>query len=285
VATLLLKRGVRLIRWSLVILCLAASVQAASVWKVSRSDDHVLYLGGSLHALRPTDYPLPSAYNRAFDASSNLVLEDDPATPVNAIKKFYKSAYYPKGDALKNHLDPRTYDYLRRFVGLHNVPEAELEKLRPWALLWVLWSSSTNPLGVEAFLAHRAQANHKLMSGLESFREHSEVVSGLPDKQAELALLQTFISASAPDTSAKIVEAWRKGDVETIARLTRDDFRDLPSLYERMVLARNRAWMVKLERFLDSDRTYFVVVGAGHLGGPEGLLALLRSRGYQIEQI
>lgn len=272
--------------------CFAPKARAASgcVWKITASDGGTLYLGGSIHALRSTDYPLPSAYNRAFDASARLAFEDDPHVSVWTMKKFVKSGEYPKGDSLKNHLDPRTYDYLRRVFGLMNVSEAKFAKLRPWVILEVLWSPNlsglSSELGVEGFLAQRALANAKPISGLESFREHAEVLSGLTDRQAEMAILLTFIpQQDEKGAQNRGLDEWRRGDVDALERSFRQSFRDYPSFAERLIDARNRAWLPKIERFLHSHDTYFVVVGAAHLGGPNGVLALLRARGFVIQQL
>jgi len=263
---------------------------AACVWKVTRPKGGILYLGGSIHALRSSDYPLPAAYSRAFDASTHLVLEDDPNVRSATIKKFLKTGEYPKGDSLKNHIDPRVYDYLRRVFAAWVVPEDKIARLRPWALIMVLWSPSlhglSQDLGIEEFLTRRARANGKPVTGLESFREHYEIISGLSDYQAELVLLLNFIPhESGTETRRRSMEAWRKGDVETIDRLDREALRDVPSFRERLIEARNRNWIPRIEKYLSSKDTYFVVVGAGHMGGSEGLLALLKRRGYRIEQL
>ena len=260
--------------------------KGASVWKVTGPNGGTIYLGGSIHGLDSTDYPLPSAYNRAFDASSALVIEDDPNVSRRAAEKFYKSGFYPKGDSLKNHIDPRTYEYLRRVFALAKVPEAEMAKCKPWMLIMTLWSPSTNALGIEAFLMNRARMNHKPILGLESFREHAEVLSGMSDKQAELVLLQTFIpQAQGTDLHTKMLNAWRRGDVDAIARISHEIERELPSFGERLIVERNRNWIPKIERYIRDRHTYFVVAGAAHMGGPNGVLALLRARGYQVEQL
>jgi uncharacterized protein len=260
--------------------------KGASVWKVTGPNGGTIYLGGSIHGLASTDYPLPSAYNHAFDASSALVIEDDPNVSRRAAEKFYKTGFYPKGDSLKNHVDPRTYDYVRRVFAQAGVPEAEVAKCKPWMLIMMLWSQGTNGLGVEAFLMKRARMNQKPILGLESFREHAEVLSGMSDKQAELVLLETFIpQAPGTDLHAKMLNAWRRGDADAIARLSHDMERDLPSFAERLVAERNRHWIPKIEGYIRDRRTYFVVAGAAHMGGPNGVLALLRTRGYQIEQL
>jgi uncharacterized protein len=275
--------------WFGLVIAMAAghsTTNGASVWKVTGPNGGTIYLGGSIHGLDSTDYPLPSAYNRAFDASSALVIEEDPNVSRRAAEKFYKSGFYPKGESLKNHVDPRTYEYVRRVFAQAKVPEAEIAKCKPWMLIMMLWSPSTNELGVEAFLMKRARNNQKPILGLESFREHAEVLSGMSDKQAELVLLETFIpQAPGTDLHAKILSAWRRGDVDAIARMDRETERDLPTFGERLIVERNRNWIPKIERYIRDHRIYFVVAGAGHMGGTNGVLALLRARGYQIEQL
>jgi hypothetical protein len=199
-----------------------------------------------------------------------------------------KAGQYPTGDNLKNHVDPRTYDYLRRVFAILKVPEEQFAKLRPWYLALRLHLTGargfSSSFGVESFLVRRALANSKPVSGLESLREHMEVYSGLSDRQSEAVLLLTFI----PDRQtggADLIAAWRHGDADILARATREAYRDFPTMGERLLGARNRAWIPKIEGYLQSGQTYFVVAGAAHMGGSDGVLALLRNRGYKIEQL
>ncbi|MFN2542473.1 MAG: TraB/GumN family protein [Chthoniobacterales bacterium] len=269
---------------------LQKAVAASCVWKVTGPNGGTLYLGGSVHVLRPTDYPLPAAYNYAFDASTRLVFEMDPKDLRRAAKGMVKAGEYPKQDSLKNHVDRRTYDYLRRFFALLPVAEDKFSRYRPWFLAMLLESMAlhefSRQLGVESFLERRAAANLKPVSGLESLRETVERYSKLSDRQSEALLLLTFIPAqSGANQSSGMLEAWRRGDVDALAQAGQDAYRDFPSLRERIVTARNRNWLPKLESFLHGRETCFVVVGAGHVGGAEGLLSILRARGYRIEQL
>jgi uncharacterized protein YbaP (TraB family) len=267
--------------------CILASpnLRAASVWKVSGPGGGELFLGGSVHALATSDYPLPPAYKRALDACRYLVFEVDPKAFAAASKGFLKAAEYPKGDSLKNHVDPRTYDYLRRFFKALNVPEAKFSMFRPWCLAFMLEAPQlhglSSDLGVEGFLTK--QAKSKPISGLESLNDSIRRYSGLTDKQGETMLLLQFIPGE-PDSMSRIKEAWRRGDSETVWRITNHAFRDVPSIGEREITARNHNWIPQIERFLESGHKYFVVVGAAHMGGPDGLLALLRQGGCRIEQ-
>ncbi len=274
-----------------VLLSIVSRGRAASVWKVTSESGNVLYLAGSIHALKSTDYPLPSAYNHAFDASDRLVCEVDPKALDESSKGLLKAGEYPKGDSLKNHVDPRTYDYLRRLFKLMEVPETKFARYRPWFLSLMLQAPASygmsETLGVEEFLMRRAQANAKPVLGLESAREHADIFLGLSDRQSEAMLLIMFIPAERGSGSAgnALADAWRRGDADTDTRIFMDGFRDYPSLADRLLTNRNRKWIPKIEGYLRSGRTYFVVAGAAHMGGPNGVLALLRQRGYRIEQL
>jgi len=129
---------IRRISFAIVIIAAGLSshqVSAATcVWKVTTNDGRSLYLGGSFHALRPSDYPLPRQYDRALEASSRLAFEEDPKTGEAAFSALMKAGEYSKGDSLKNHVDPRTYAYLRRFFSLRGVPEQKFSRYRPWLL-------------------------------------------------------------------------------------------------------------------------------------------------------
>ena len=268
----------------------AAPAGAASVWKVTGPNGGTLYVGGSIHALRSTDYPLPAAFNRAFDASSRIVFEVDEKALRGTTSSLGKAGKYPKGDSLKNHVDPRTYDYVRRVFALMRVPEQEFARYKPWMLVLMLQSQSmggySSTLGVDQFLLNRAKANKKPVLGLETMREHAEVYSGLSDRQAETLLLFTFLPGEdgRADTPPWM-DAWRRGDADAVARGMYQAYREFPSFARRLLDDRNRRWMPKIERFLNSGETYFVVVGAAHLGGPAGVLTMLRQRGYQVTQL
>ena len=272
-------------------LALAVSARAnSSVWKVTNARGQVAYLAGSMHALRTVDYPLPPEFNQAFEASNRLAMEVDPQQMNRMSKEIIKAGEYAKGDSLKNHVDPRTYAYLRKLFGLARVPEEKFARYRPWMLALSLQSPGlrglSDELGVEEFLTKRARANGKPVVGLESAREHANVYVGLSDVQAEAVLLMMFIpNSEATRGSEGLTGAWRRGDADFLWRVMRDSFRDYPVFGERILEARNRAWVPKIEGFIGSGQTYMVVVGGAHMGGPEGLLTLLKARGYRIEQL
>src|SRR2546423_543546 len=142
----------------LVAICLpGVRAEAASgcVWKITGPSGGTVYIGGSIHALRSTDYPLPPGYNRAFEASPRIALEVEPKALEGSSAGLMKAGKYPAGDNLKKHVDPRTYDYLRRLFSLLKIPEEKFSRYRPWCLVLLLDSPGTQgfsqDLGVDEF--------------------------------------------------------------------------------------------------------------------------------------
>ena len=107
----------------------------------------------------------------------------------------------------------------------------------------------------------------------------------LSDRESEALLLILFISAAHEGPSVNMISAWRRGDSETLHRALRESFQDFPSLARRLIDVRNQNWLPKIDSYLRSGQTCFVVVGAGHIGGPTGLLALLKTPGCKVEQL
>ena len=265
-----------------------AEAASTSVWKVTDPKGGTLYLGGSFHSLRRSDYPLPAAFDRACDASSRFSFEIDDNQADAFSTGFDKAGRYPKGDELKKHVDPRTYEYLRRVLARSKLSPESIARFRPWFLALMLETPGlegfTSNLGVENYLTRRARS--KPATHLESTGEHIGVFSGLNDRESEACLLISFITLErdGPE-SIRALAAWRRGDAETVFRSTMSGYRDFPALGERLLGARNRNWIPKIEGYLHSGKVYFVVAGAAHMGGPSGLLALLKARGYLIEQL
>ena len=278
--------------------CVAAGVlfsvsrgDAASgcIFKVTGPSGGALYLAGSFHALRQIDYPLPASYNRAFDAADRLAFEISSKDGSGMTKAIPRAAEYPRGDSLRNHVDPRTYSYLQRYFALEKVPEDKFSRYRPWFLYLSLKTGGGEffgRLGVESFFARRARANSKPIVGLESLKEHVEVFSGLSDRSSEALLLVSLVSIEkgGPD-SDRMIQAWRAGNVDSLAAMVHSQFSDFPAMADRLLGVRNRNWIPKLEQYLRSGKTYFVVVGAAHLGGSDGVVKLLEARGCHLQQL
>ena len=80
--------------------------------------------------------------------------------------------------------------------------------------------------------------------------------------------------------------AWRKGDNRELIKVALAPWlADFPELYQSLLVKRNTAWLPQLEAMLASPEVEYVLVGALHLVGKDGVINMLESRGYQVEQL
>ena len=269
--------------------CVCEVAEAAScVWKATSPSGGTVFLAGSVHALRTSDYPLPAPYQGAFDSSSRLVFETEPKSMEAASKGLSKAGQYGKGDSLRNHVDPRTYAYLKRYFTLRGVPEQKFNTYRPWLIAAMLEAAPKENfnLGVERYLQKKAAAVHKPIESLESIQEHMAPFIDLTERESEALLLIHFINLDRTDLSGHdLIGGWRRGDADALARMMHEAYREFPAFGDRLLGQRNRRWIPKIDGYAKSGQVYFVIAGAAHFGGNDGVVALLRNRGYTVEQL
>lgn len=282
----------------LLVECLIGTAHAAGthacVWKVTDNGGHTLYLAGSVHALRANDYPFPAAYEQAYAASSSLAFETDVNPGWRGGNSLGMAARYPMYGKLKDHVDPRTYAYILRVISdAHGStePEKRIQYFRPWALAFMLESPDgfrgvSTKSGVEPYFIQKAGHDQKPMAGLVSRDEHIAVFDKMNDADSETVLLLAFIHLNtAGKTYDQTVANWKRGDIAGIERIVEDEYRDAPSIRQRMLTDRNQRWMPKLEGYLRSGKTWMAIVGTAHMAGDHGLPALLSAKGYRVEQL
>ena len=172
------------------------------------------------------------------------------------------------------------------------MPATPLLQFKPWMLAITLQSLQWQKAGFDADLGldkhfyDRARLQNKPVKGLETLEFQISRFDDMSADQQEKLLIETMEELSSTDgTFVEIADAWKNGDVETVERLALKDLQGEPELYQRLLVERNVAWMPQIEALISPTRPAFVVVGAAHLVGPDGLLKMLAAKGYTIEQL
>jgi uncharacterized protein YbaP (TraB family) len=133
-----------------------------------------------------------------------------------------------------------------------------------------------------------ARDTHKAIEALETADSQLRVFSSFSDELQDQLLLSTLLDASkATEILDRTLAAWSSGNTEAMDDLINRDARDHPvlqPLMETMFYERNDAMTRKIEKFLETGKTYFVAVGAGHLVGERGIVNQLRRKDYTVEQ-
>ncbi|MFI5336820.1 MAG: TraB/GumN family protein [Opitutales bacterium] len=276
-------------------LCLSALILRAetSVWKVT-SGPGTLYLGGTCHVLRAVDYPLPREFDQAFTASRVLYLETDVGRLADPAiqQELLSRGLLTDGTTLDQLLTPAAWQAVERYAARTGLPPAGFANLKPWMLVMMISSLEMQKLdvtedGVDSHYYKLAGQASKPAVGLETVEQQIDYLANLgAGHESEMVLQSMEELHDLPKLIPDIIDAWKKGDA---ARLDQDMLGDLrrkyPSIYTRLIVERNRNWLPVIERLLTKPETSFVLVGAGHLVGPDGLLEALRKHGARVEQV
>lgn len=284
----------RLLLTLLAVSAAAVSVPAqTSVWKVIRNGS-TLYLGGTCHVLRPADLPLPSEFDQAYRAASVVYLETDFARMQSAEMQqiIATRGMFTDGTTLDRILSPAAWNALRSYCEKRQLPTEQLRSMRPWLATVMIAAIELQKLGVtqegaDKIYFERARADGKRLGELESFDRQVDYIVGMGSDRPDELMLNSLhdLDKLAHDFPA-LLAAWRRGDLLELERLMNRELQDkYPELHRKLIVERNEAWLPVIERLLDTPEVEFVLAGVGHMSGPEGLVARLRSRGCSIEQV
>jgi uncharacterized protein YbaP (TraB family) len=261
-------------------------------WRLRGAGGGTVYLVGSMHLLREGDAALPATFDRAYAEAERLVMEIDvdDLDPAAAAAFTSTHAAFAAGDGLRAALGERRWRRARAGFERLGVEIETLDGLEPWAVALLYSVSSMTDLGfdpelgVEEQLKARAVADRKPIEGLETVEYQLGLFDALSlaDQARLLDLALDDAAGSARELDA-LTRAWREGDARALSRLLLREYRRFPSLYEPLVYGRNRNWIPRIEQLLAGSDDALVVVGALHLVGEQGLVALLRARGLAFE--
>jgi uncharacterized protein YbaP (TraB family) len=276
-------------------LCLAITAAAEtpsnSLWR-GTLNDHDISILGSIHALRPADYPLPEAINDAYQRAETVVFELDLANldPQSISAAVTSTGLLTQG-SLPQLFEPKDWRRADELARSMNIALDPLAGLKPWlAAMTIVQIRMAQldydpELGVDQHFATLAQADGKPVIGLETLLQQLAMLDSMPTHEQQALFLQSLEEAQEMGAGlGELVEAWRQGNSAALAEELGGSFTEFPELYQQLVVARNKAWS---EQILAMDATtgnLLVVVGALHLVGPNSLIGMLEKRGLVLNQ-
>ena len=284
---------------ALVAICLAGSTAVAQegkrhfLWRVDGPGGSVAYLLGSLHVLTPDFYPLDTAINQAFSASKTLVEEvdfdemADPAQMMNALGK----AMLTDGRTLDQIVAPATFAEVSRRAEAAGLPMMALQRMKPWLVAITLMEPSLQAagfktdLGIDKHFFDRAKAGGLKRQALETLAYQIDRFDELPPKLQEEMLVSSMKDIDTQVGNVReMAQQWAAGDIKGLEKSLLVGFADSPTLYARLLVERNHNWVPHVDACLQQNAGCFIVVGAAHLVGPDGLPMLLAKKGYKVTQ-
>ena len=284
----------------------AASAQAeSSVWVVEKVGEkeegaeggkksNKVYLGGTIHLLQKADFPLPEEFSEAYSFADKVYFETDVQemeTPEMAAKTV-AAMTYSDGRTLQAVLNSKTYQQVSDYFATKGIPIAAFNGFKAGAVgltitVMELQSLGYTTEGVDAHYLDKARADGKRVGFFETVEEQLGFISALGE-----GIENEFVSSSLLDAESleslfdEMKAAWNKGDMDALNQLMIAELeRDFPAVYDSLLVQRNDAWLPEIEAMLSTEEVEFVLVGAGHMAGKDGVIQKLIKNGYKVSKL
>jgi hypothetical protein len=260
-----------------------------------RDADSTIYLYGTVH-VRPNGADWGGPIAHAALAASSAVwteMEISAETDARGQQLARQLSAAPANRPLSSWLTPRENTRLSALCQRLRIDCGGLEHLQPWAasltltLLPIVQAGYDPQSGVDRDVDAYADAHHLREHAFETIDEQLGFLANLsPELQHQMLLEAIDEAGEGPSELGDMTRAWERGDTSALERIVVEDMRrDYPELYRVLFIRRNAAWLPVIQHELDGSGVAFVAVGAGHLLGPDGLVAQLRSRGVRVERL
>lgn len=252
-----------------------------------------IYVGGSIHKLREKDFPLPGEFFNALDNSELLVLETDIAEvndPENA-PGLIEIMTFQDDQTLKSVLNENVYTKLDSACSDYGFRLEGIQKLKPFAVVMnltqlVMEENGITQDGVDVKLIEEAAKRKRSFLYLETFEDQLRFMKQITEiDENEFVLYSLTDIEQNNEMFDEIVATWKTGDKKMMQELNEDFKQSFQKIYQFLLLDRNNNWIPQLENFLKTPEVEFVVVGALHLYGPDGVLQQMKDRGYKVKQL
>jgi uncharacterized protein len=274
--------------------CVAARADGAlhSLWEL-HGKHNTVYLLGSIHVLRPSDYPLAPAVLEAYGNSKSILMEVnvEEISSAQVQAEMLASAVLPEGKTLPEVLGQQRYERAAALAHEVGVELSMFDQFAPWFAAEAISQLQLTQLGfqpesgVEMYFMERARTDGKSVAGLETVHEQISIFQNMPlDTQAEYLASSLEQAHDLPQEVDSMVRAWQHGDTQWFANELRSEFKQDSRLYQSVLGARNRKWVPKIEALLNDDKNYLVIVGTGHLAGEGSVIELLKKDGIGATQ-
>lgn len=258
------------------------------LWKISGKDlKGTSYLFGTIHMICSEDYLWTEAMNRAFGATQQVVMELDMDNP-NLQMEMSRGMMLEPGKTLADYFTEAEYARLNQFSkDSLGVPLDMFQGMEPFTLLSVFMIKTVScdiPDSYEGNLVKMAADQEKEVLGLESVAEQMSVFESMDAATIKNYLLDMAQDwESAKDQYAQLVAAYKAQNINQLHRLVAES-PEVGGQLDAFLYDRNKNWIPLIGKMAAEKSTFFAV-GAGHLGGDQGVIRLLQEAGYTVEPV
>jgi uncharacterized protein YbaP (TraB family) len=258
------------------------------LWEVSgKGLSAPSYVFGTIHMICPTDMSMAEPVKQAVSNSSQVVLEldmDDPSMGQQAQAGMMMQG----GQTLRQLLSPADYTRVGTYLQAKaNLPIDQVGTIKPFFLGSMLIPAvlGCTPASYEMAFVEMAKAQKKEVLGLETMQDQIGVFDKIPyAEQSKMLTDMVNKEAEMKQEMQQMLGLYKAQKVEALHEMSTKSLFGFTKYNDVLLDARNQRWIAGMEKMAATQPTFFAV-GAAHLGGPKGVLALLRQQGYQVRPV
>ncbi|SPD71863.1 GumN family protein [uncultured Desulfobacterium sp.] len=279
-------------------LCLSAiasskEIQRSCLWRVTSGTNSVFLLG-SIHVLKDNSTALNPSIEKAFNDSRVLVFELDPKdmSDAKAQQMLLAKGLLPEGQSLDKVISKETYNLAKSRASQLGLDIATFNRFKPWLFVMRLAMAKmqrlgfSNQKGIDTYFYSKAAQSGKMVIGLETFAQQMDMLDIMSTMNQDDLVRQAIKDLDVMEEElGSIIEAWTNGDIKALEQVIFKSFKDFPLIYKALIINRNIAWAAKITKLLEKDDNHMVIVGAAHLAGKDGVVELLKKKGFDVEQL
>lgn len=261
------------------------------LYRVTGSHGATIYLLGSVHLLTAESGTLPPEVDTAFAHAKTVMFETSLDTAMLRAPELLARGRYANGATLRSSISPAAVAALDTVLPAYGLTVDQMNGFKPWFVSMVLSqlvmqrSNFQAQFGVEIQLNARAHEAGKRIIGLEPVDVQLGLFDSISPADQERMLLDGGMPDSASQELRQIKDAWLAGDAERLDSIMNSRSAGSANLVATLVIRRTLSWMPAVLALLAGREDALVVVGAGHIVGSQGIVALLRAKGYTVEQL
>lgn len=265
----------------------------ALLWKISGNGlSKPSYLYGTIHLIPKADLEFSDPFMAALDKSKRVTFEIDmrEMTSLGTQFSLITKSFMRDGKTLRDLLSPEDYDFVKSKMAEKGLATGMLERLKPMFLSMMLANEeqsmqNSRMTSVEMELYKMVRKRKLQSGGLETAAYQISVFDSIPyDAQARM-LVETLRSGeSGSGDYDEMIRLYREQNISQMQSMVVEEGQSMAKFEELLLTRRNQNWIPVMARMMKESPTLFAV-GAGHLGGPQGVIALLRKEGYWVEAV
>ena len=268
------------------------------LWKLSGKGIKTSYLYGTIHLIPENDFFLNKASLSAFNKTKQLVMEMDMSNQMMMALEMMTLSPMKDNKTLRDILSEEDFALVQHYfekeatsLEIKALPFKMINTWKPMISQTLLYQEMIKgkTKSYEMELLEMAKKQKMTLGGLETVADQMGVFDMISYEDQAAALVATIKSLQNKEDNSstefeQIVNLYKAQDIEGMIEASKDEFAKADNMEDELLIKRNKNWIPLIPKFAKEKSTFFAV-GAAHLGGPYGIIRLLRQAGYKVEPI